>query len=58
MIGSEGVTQPTREIVIENNTFRNDGDYPTIFVDRPDRHGSETRWQQDLRQRPGHAAEG
>jgi hypothetical protein len=33
MIGSEGVTQPTREIVIENNSFRNDGDYPTLFVD-------------------------
>ncbi len=33
MIGSEGVTQPTPEIVVENNTFRNDGSYPTIFVD-------------------------
>lgn len=33
MIGSEGVTQPTPEIVIENNTFRNDGTYPTAFVD-------------------------
>lgn len=33
MIGSEGVTQPTPEITIENNTFRNDGTYPTIFVD-------------------------
>ena len=33
MIGSEGVTQPTPEIVIENNVFRNDGSYPTIFVD-------------------------
>ncbi len=33
MIGSEGVTQMTPEIIIENNTFRNDGTYPTIFVD-------------------------
>ncbi len=31
-IGAEGVTQPTREITIENNTFRNDGGYSTIFV--------------------------
>ncbi len=31
-IGAEGVTQPTREIVIENNTFRNDGSYDTMFV--------------------------
>lgn len=33
MIGSEGVTQPTGEIIVENNIFRNDGSYPTIFVD-------------------------
>ena len=33
MIGSEGVTQPTPEILIENNIFRNNGSYPTIFVD-------------------------
>jgi len=32
MIGSEGVTQPTREITIENNTVRNDGSFPTSFV--------------------------
>ena len=32
MIGSEGVTQPTREITIENNTVRNDGNFPTTFV--------------------------
>lgn len=32
MIGAEGVTQPTREITIENNTFRNDGDFNTVFV--------------------------
>lgn len=32
VIGAEGVTQPTREITIENNTFRNDGDYQTYFV--------------------------
>jgi hypothetical protein len=33
MIGAEGVTQPTPEIVVENNRFRNDGDFQTIFVD-------------------------
>lgn len=33
MIGSEGVTQMTPEIVVENNIFRNNGTYPTIFVD-------------------------
>ncbi len=33
MIGSEGVDQPTSEITVENNTFRNDGSFPTIFVD-------------------------
>ncbi len=32
MIGSEGVTQMTPEIVVANNVFRNDGSYPTIFV--------------------------
>lgn len=32
MIGSEGVTQPTREIVVAGNVFRNDGSYPTVFV--------------------------
>ncbi|MGI4955894.1 MAG: right-handed parallel beta-helix repeat-containing protein, partial [Janthinobacterium lividum] len=32
VIGTEGVTQPTREITITNNTFRNAGDYPTSFV--------------------------
>ena len=31
-IGAEGVTQPTREILIENNTFRNAGSYDTVFV--------------------------
>lgn len=31
-IGAEGVSQPTREITIENNTFRNDGGWTTIFV--------------------------
>ncbi len=31
-IGEEGVTQPTPEILIENNTFRNDGNYTTTFV--------------------------
>jgi hypothetical protein len=32
VIGTEGVTQPTREITITNNAFRNAGDYPTAFV--------------------------
>jgi pectate lyase len=32
VIGMEGVTQPTREIAIENNTFRNTGNYPTFLV--------------------------
>jgi hypothetical protein len=32
VIGAEGVTQPTREIIIENNTFRNDGPWETAFV--------------------------
>lgn len=32
MIGSEGVDQPTPEILVENNTFRNDGDYNTFLV--------------------------
>jgi hypothetical protein len=32
VIGAEGVTQPTREITIENNTFRNDGSWQTAFV--------------------------
>lgn len=31
-IGAEGVTQPTRELLIENNTFRNAGSYDTLFV--------------------------
>ena len=33
MIGSEGVTQATPEISIENNNFRNDGGWQTMFVD-------------------------
>jgi Right handed beta helix region len=33
MIGTDGVTQPTPEIVVDNNRFRNDGDFHTIFVD-------------------------
>jgi pectate lyase len=32
VIGMEGVSQPTREITIENNTFRNAGSYPTFMV--------------------------
>jgi pectate lyase len=32
MIGAEGVTQPTREIKIENNSFRNAGTYNTFLV--------------------------
>jgi hypothetical protein len=31
-IGAEGVTHATREIVFENNTFVNAGNYDTIFV--------------------------
>jgi Right handed beta helix region len=33
MIGAEGVNQPTRDIKIENNRFRNEGDYDTVFVE-------------------------
>ena len=29
----EGVTQPTREITVENNTFHVDGDYSSFLVD-------------------------
>ncbi len=32
MIGSEGVSQRTREILVEDNTFRNEGSYDTFFV--------------------------
>lgn len=32
VIGAEGVQQPTREIIIENNRFKNDGSYSTVFV--------------------------
>ena len=32
MIGAEGVTQPTREITIENNTMINTGSYSTFLV--------------------------
>lgn len=32
VIGTEGINQPTREITITNNTFRNAGSYPTAFV--------------------------
>lgn len=32
VIGAEGVTQPTREITITNNIFRNAGTYQTTFV--------------------------
>ena len=32
VIGSEGVNQPTRDVVVENNTFRNDGNYNTVLV--------------------------
>ena len=28
----EGVTQPTSEITVTNNTFRNDGDYKTVLL--------------------------
>ena len=32
VIGAEGVDQPTPEITVENNTFKNDGNYNTFFV--------------------------
>jgi hypothetical protein len=32
VIGAEGVIQPTRELIIENNNFRSDGSWPTFFV--------------------------
>jgi len=32
MIGAEGVTRRTKDILIENNTFRNQGAYDTFFV--------------------------
>ena len=32
VLGAEGVSQPTREILIEGNSFRNDGPWETIFV--------------------------
>jgi hypothetical protein len=32
MIGAEGVNRPTREITIEHNIVRNDGNFPTNFV--------------------------
>jgi hypothetical protein len=33
MIGSEGVTQPTQEIIVEHNTFLVEGDYNSFLVD-------------------------
>jgi hypothetical protein len=32
IIGAEGVSQPTREITVTDNSFRNDGGYATAFV--------------------------
>jgi nitrous oxidase accessory protein NosD len=32
MIGAEGITQPTRELIFKNNKFTNDQDRPTTFV--------------------------
>jgi hypothetical protein len=32
VIGAEGVIQPTRELIIENNNFRSDGAWSTFFV--------------------------
>lgn len=32
MIGEEGVTQPTEQIVVRNNVFTNDTGYQTVFV--------------------------
>ena len=31
-IGAEGVTHPTTEVTIANNSFRNDGDYETMLL--------------------------
>jgi len=31
-IGTEGVTHPTPEVLVENNEFRNDGSFQTVFV--------------------------
>jgi hypothetical protein len=33
MIGAEGVSQPTKEIIVANNTFTVDGDYNSFLVD-------------------------
>ena len=43
MIGAEGVTQPTREITVENNTFRNDGPWETVFVNNQTATGAVLR---------------
>jgi hypothetical protein len=32
MIGAEGITQPTEELIFRNNTFTNDQNRPTTFV--------------------------
>ena len=32
MIGAEGVTQPTEQLIIRNNAFTNYQDRPTTFV--------------------------
>jgi hypothetical protein len=32
VIGAEGVTQPTAELLVKNNRFTNDNEHPTIFV--------------------------
>ena len=32
MIGAEGITQPTEELLFRNNTFTNDQKRPTTFV--------------------------
>ncbi len=32
VIGAEGISNPTREIIIEGNNFRNTGDFSTYFV--------------------------
>ena len=32
VIGAEGVIQPTRELIVEDNNFRSDGSWPTFFV--------------------------
>ena len=58
MIGSEGVTQMTPEIIIANNTFPQRRQLSHHFRRQLDRHRGPTLRQRHLRQRPGPAAQG